>query len=148
MTFRREGGACSSSTVCIKITVLLRLFNSRKLWNTGKFSIKGWTVNVSYVPSNPVYGRRLRHWNVKVGFIRIIVWFKWVSDSRFFMDVIVRSNNSPITWPHIWVSLLITCIRLWCIEIVKVCLDCDNSGLSKWILMSTTSQTSPGRLFL
>ena len=25
-----------------------------------------------------------------------MVWFKWVSNSRFFMDVIVRSNNNPV----------------------------------------------------
>ena len=50
ITFRREGGACLSSTV----TELVCIFNRWKLWNTGKFSNKWWAVNVSNVPNSPV----------------------------------------------------------------------------------------------
>ena len=41
-------------------------------------------------------GRRLFDWNIEVGFSAIVVWFKWVWNSRFSMDVIVRSNNNPV----------------------------------------------------
>ena len=50
-------------------------------------------------------------------------------------------------WPHLWVGLLMTWTRLWRLRVVKVCLVSDCNGLSKWIFISPTRQTNPGRLF-
>ena len=64
------------------------------------------------------------------------------------MDVIVRSNNNPVndmTAPVSWLfNDLDEAIKT---KSTKVCLVCDCNGLSKWIFISPTRQTNPGRLF-
>ena len=50
-------------------------------------------------------------------------------------------------WLHLWVGLLMTWTRLWKLFVVKVCLVSDCNGLLKWIFISPSRQTNPGRLF-
>ena len=65
----------------------------------------------------------------------------------FFMDVIIRSNNNPVndmTAPMSW--LINDLDKVKRLRVVKVCLVSDCNGLSKWIFISPTRQTNPGRL--
>ena len=68
------------------------------------------------------------------------------------MDVIVRSNNNPVNDMTAPVSDPINDIdkvgQVWTrLRVVKVCLVSECNGLSKWIFISPTRQTNPGRLF-
>ena len=81
----------------LKVTELACIFNRWKLWNTGVSIMKCLTANVSHFPNSPVWGRRLSDWNIEVGFSAIMVWFMWVCNSRFYMDVIIRAYNYPVS---------------------------------------------------
>ena len=63
------------------------------------------------------------------------------------MDFIIRSNNKPVndmTAPVSWlINDLDKAIKT---KSTQVCLVSDCNGLSKWIFISPTRQTSPGRL--
>ena len=64
------------------------------------------------------------------------------------MDVIVRSNNNPVNDMTAPVSWLINNLdKVIKTKVLKVCLVSDCNGLSKWIFISPTRQTNPGRLF-
>ena len=63
------------------------------------------------------------------------------------MDVIVRSNNNPVNDMTTPVSWLINDLDKDKLRVLKVCLVSDCNGLSKWIFISPTRQTNPGRLF-
>ena len=62
------------------------------------------------------------------------------------MDVIVRLNNNPVNDMTALMSGLINDLDnvIKTKRVLKVCLVSDCSGLSKWIFMSPTRQTSPG----
>ena len=63
------------------------------------------------------------------------------------MDVIVRSNNNPVNNMTAPVSWLINYLdKVIKTKSSQVCLVCDCNGLSKWIFISPTRQTNPGRL--
>ena len=64
------------------------------------------------------------------------------------MDVIVRSNNNPVNDMTAHVSWLINDLdKAIKTKSTQVCFVSDCNGLSKWIFISPTRQTSPGRLF-
>ena len=64
------------------------------------------------------------------------------------MDVIVRSNNNPVndmTAPVSWlINDLDKAIKT---KSTQSLFGNDCNGLSKWIFISPTRQTRPGRLF-
>ena len=65
------------------------------------------------------------------------------------MDVIVRSNNNPVNDMTTPVSGLTNDLdKAIEAKSSQVCLVCDCNGSSKWIFMSPTRQTNPGRLFM
>ena len=96
MTFRWEWVACIYSSVHKKSQNWFAFSTDENSETLVNFSIKWWTVNISHVPDSSVWGRRHRDWIIEVGFSAIMVWFRWVSNSRFYMDVIVRSNNNTV----------------------------------------------------
>ena len=65
------------------------------------------------------------------------------------MDVIVRSNIHPVNDMTAHMSGLINDLdKAMKSKSSHFCLVSDCSRLSKWIFMSPTRQTSPGRLFI
>ena len=68
--FRREGGACLSSTVRKKSQCWFAFSTDE---NSEILESSAWTVNVSNVPNSPVSGRRRRDGNVEAGFSAIMV---------------------------------------------------------------------------
>ena len=60
------------------------------------------------------------------------------------MDVIVRSNNNPVNDMTAPVSWLINDLD----KVIKTKSSQSLFGLSKWIFISPTRQTNPGRLFI
>ena len=64
------------------------------------------------------------------------------------MDVIVRSNNNPVNDMTAPVSGLNDDLdKVIRLRVAKVCFVSYCNGLSKWIFISPTRQTNPGRLF-
>ena len=91
VTFRREGGECICST----------MRTMSQYWLTFSTDENSETLESSAIN----YERSMLAMHLTVldkvegletGINAIIVWFVWVCNSRFSMDVIVRSNTKPV----------------------------------------------------